>query len=140
MSRIFRAAGLLAVLLLALLAPTWASDANVRTDTKTLFAAQTIAASGNATSAAFTAIGQSKDVSIQFRNTGTSPNYKLEVLCSLDETNFVKPETGGDIGTFTDQNFHIAAISVPFCKQLKIKVTELGGANSAVIDATICSQ
>lgn len=139
MLRTIRAA-LVAALLLALPFTTWASDSNKRTDTKTLFTAQTIAASGNATSAAFTAIGQSEHLSIQFNNSGASVSFKLEMLCSLDETNFVKPETGGDLGTFVDSNQHVVAIVVPFCKAVKVKVTELGGIASCIITATICSQ
>lgn len=133
-------AACVAALLLSLAVTCFASDSNLRPDTKVMFTAQTIAASGNATSASFSAIGQSTHMSLQFRNTGTSASFKLEVLCSLDEVNYVKPETGGDLGTFSDGNFHVVAVSPPFCKQVRFKCTELGGVNPVILDATACSQ
>lgn len=139
MFRTIRAA-LVAALLLCLPLPSLASDSNVRTDKKDLFAGTTVGVTATVTSAAFTAIGQSEHLSIQFVDAGGSTSYKLEVLCSLDETNFVKPETGGDVGTFTDQNQHVVAIVVPFCKAVKIKVTELDTGHDASITAVICSQ
>ena len=106
-------------------------------DLATMFTAESISASGTATSKAFTGLGKTTTHSVQLRGVGTAPNFKLEALCTLDGTNFVKPETGGDIGTFTDQNDHIAVLQLPLCVGLKLKATELGGANSVAVDAIV---
>lgn len=136
-----RAATLFAVLFLFLSSiAAWSSDNALRTDKKTVFTAEVIAASGTATSVAFTALGQAKDVSIQIIGAGTAPNYTVEILSSIDETNFVKPETGGTVGTFTDANRHIAAVAVPFCKAMKVKVTNNNAVNGITIDSDLASQ
>ncbi len=139
MTRHSRVASALAALIL-FVASAFASDSNLRPDTKVVFAGVTVGVTATQTSSAFSAIGQSKDMSIQFQATGGSTSYKLEVLCSLDEVNFVKPETGGDVGTFTDGNFHVVALAPPFCKVVKIKATQLDTGHDSVLTATICSQ
>lgn len=104
--------------------------------------AKTIAASGTLTSGvtagtkSFKPLRKTVFQSGQVQGTGTSPNYKVELLVSLDGVNFVKPEVGGDVGTFTDQNLHIFAIGVPLSVEHQFKVTELGGANSITIEAS----
>jgi hypothetical protein len=78
--------------------------------------------------------------SVQVQGTGTSPNYKVEMLVSVNGVTYVKPETGGDLGTFTDANAHIMAVHVPLSVGHKLKITELGGANSITIEAWERSQ
>jgi hypothetical protein len=72
---------------------------------------------------------------------GTSPNYKVEVLCSMDGITFVKPEVGGDLGTFTDTNPHFVPVQTPLSPGgHRFKFTELGGVNSAVWTVQEASQ
>jgi hypothetical protein len=79
--------------------------------------------------------------SAAIQGTGTSPNFKVEVLCSFDGITFVKPDVGGDLGTFTDENLHIVPISTPLSPGgHRLKVNELGGANSIVVVAQEASQ
>lgn len=79
--------------------------------------------------------------SCMITGTGTAPNFKVELLVSIDGTIFVKPETGGDLGTFNDQNSHIVAISVPLSPGgHKAKVTELGGANTISVSFVEAAQ
>lgn len=105
-----------------------------------LFKAQTVAPGGTATSASFTALGQTNHQSVQFRGVGTSPNYKMEVLITVDGRNYVKPETGGDLGTYDDEEYHIKALQLPLCVGLRLKGTELGASNSVAFDSTVRSQ
>lgn len=73
--------------------------------------------------------------------TGTSPNYKVEVLCSMDGITFTKPETGGDLGTFTDELPHFVAIQTPLSPGgHRLKFTELGAANSVTWTSQEASQ
>jgi hypothetical protein len=121
-----------------------ASDSNLRTDVKIMFAAQTITATTTVTATPqFTAIGQSKDMSIQVRGVTagiTATNCTIRVLCSIDETNFVVPETGGTIITLTDDNWHVVAVSVPFCKRVQLQATNNATPDSVDIDAILASQ
>lgn len=110
------------------------------TTPKTLFSAQAVSASGTATSDIFPVLEKTIYQSVQLRGVGTSPNFKLEALVTVDGTNYVKPETGGDLGTFTDQNYHIVALHLPLCIGLKLKATEIGGSNAVAVDAMIRSQ
>jgi hypothetical protein len=95
---------------------------------------------------AFTALHRTINQSVQVQGTGTSPNYKVEMLISLDHDpehqvagTFTKPETGGDLGTFTDQNAHVISVGVPLSVAHKLKITELGG-NQITIEAYELSQ
>lgn len=118
-----------------------AEQENVRQiDVALLIDAQTIAPSGTYTSKPFKSLPKTTNHSVQVKGTGTAPNYKVEILCMLDGNTFVKPETGGDLGTFTDTNAHIIAVGVPVCLQYELKITELGGANSITITAYGVSQ
>lgn len=79
-------------------------------------------------------LGRAVNMSAAIQGTGTSPNFKVEVLCSFDGSTFVKPDVGGDLGTFTDANLHIVPIQSPLSPGgHKLKVTELGGANSITV-------
>lgn len=137
-------AWLIAVLLLV--SPAWFPplhaeyDGIRQTDVATIVNTQAITASGTYTSKAWTALPRTINQSAAVRGTGTSPNYKVEILISLDGENFVKPETGGDLGTFTDSNWHIMAISVPLSVAHKFYITELGGANTVTVTVKEASQ
>ena len=109
-------------------------------DVGTKINAQVVLASATHTSTAWTALPKTINQSVQVTGTGLAPNYKVEILVSLDGTTFVKPETGGDLGTFTDQNPHIMAVAVPLSVAHKLKITELSGANSITITALEASQ
>lgn len=116
---------------------------NIRvTKLQTLLSGQAVAASGTYTTSSFKGLERMNTQSVQFRNTGTSPNYKVEVLVNLqdsaqtlDSTYYAKPEIGGDLGTYTDQNWHVMPLTTPFCGSNKLKFTELGAANAMALDA-----
>lgn len=121
--------------------PVLADQTNiVNTAPVKLIDAQSIAASGTHTSRAFIALEHTNAQSAQFVGTGTSPNYKMELLVTVDGENYVKPETGGDLGTFTDANHHIVAVNVPLSVGHKLKATEMGGANTITVTAWERSQ
>lgn len=138
------------ILLLALLTfglqlnptPAHASNSLLRTEVKTVFTAQSIAATISLDSLKFTAIGQSEHLAVQFRGVpaGGSASYTVQVKCSIDETTFVVPEAGGTVGTFTDSNWHVAAITVPFCKQVQLTVTNNATPNAVAMDAILAAQ
>lgn len=112
-----------------------------QTDVAPSWSTGVIAPSGTFTQTrAFTPLPRTVAQSVAVQGTGTSPNYKVEILVTLDGTNYVKPETGGDLGTFTDANWHIMAVSVPLSVAHKLKITELGGANSITVTALEASQ
>lgn len=139
-SRAWAAAWALLVLSILTLSPAWSGDTNVRPDCTTAFSAETVGTSTSVTSTAFVQLGQAKDLSLQVQATGTSPDYTVSVLCTLDETTYVAPETGATLGTFTDTQPHIVAISVPFCKGIKVVVLNNSGANTFTVTGTLCSQ
>lgn len=86
-------------------------------------------------------LGLSITQSVLVQGTGTSPNYKVEILCSMDGITFVKPEQGGDLGTFTDSNPHFIAVATPLSPGgHRLQFTEMGGANSITIEASEASQ
>lgn len=109
-------------------------------DVRTLWTANVIAASGTATTGAFTVLGRSENQSVFIRGVGTSPNFKIEALTTLDQTTYVKPETGGDVITITDQNWHHVALGIPVSVAVKFKATELGASNSVAVDIIPASQ
>lgn len=116
-------------------------DGIKQTDAARTVNAEVIAASGTFTQTrAFTPLSRTVNQSVQVQGTGTGPNYKVEILVSIDGTTFVKPEVGGDLGTFTDQNAHIIPLGVPLSVAHKLKFTELGGANSITVTAWEASQ
>lgn len=128
------------VLSVLTLPPVFSGDANVRPDCTAVFSGDTVGTSTSVTSPAVVHLGQAKDLSLQVQATGTSPNYTVSVLCSLDESTYVAPETGATLGTFTDQNAHVIAVSVPFCKGIKVVVLNNSGANTFTVTGTLCSQ
>lgn len=110
-----------------------------------VFNAQTVAASGNATSAAINfgaldlmggvGLTSKGTMSVQFTITG-SGTVKAEALCSNDGTTYVIPEGATTIITGKTAGTYITTLSVPFCSSMKIKITETGGASSAAVTAT----
>lgn len=112
-----------------------------QTDVQSAKSSGTVAASGTYTFPVFMPTktgspGLSKTItqSAAIQGTGTAPNFKVEVLCSFDGITFVKPDVGGDLGTFTDQNLHIVPVQTPLSPGgHALKVTELGGANSIAV-------
>lgn len=139
-SRAWARAWVLLFSVLLAVAPAIAGDSQVRPDCTTILSAQTVGTSTSVTSSAFVQLGQAKDISLQVQATGTSPNYTVSVLTSLDESTYVAPETGATLGTFTDGAAHIVAISVPFCKGIKVVVLNNSGANTFTVTGTLCSQ
>ncbi len=132
----------LVVLVIVIISPTARADQSniVNTQPAKLIDTQAIIASGIYTSRAFVALEHTNAQSVQVVGTGTSPNYKVEVLVTVDGENYVKPETGGDLGTFTDASHHVIAVSVPLSVGHKLRITELGGANTITITAWERSQ
>lgn len=79
-------------------------------------------------------LGRAVSLSASFQAAGTSPNYRVEVLCSLDGTNFAKPTVGGDLGDFTGTDLQIAPINCPLSPGgIKLKFTEIGASNAVTI-------
>lgn len=79
-------------------------------------------------------LGRVNSLSASFQAAGTSPSYRVEVLCSLDGTNFAKPSVGGDLGDFTGTGLQIAPINCPVSPGgIKLKFTELGASNPVTI-------
>lgn len=111
----------------------------------------TITASGTYTQVdPIASLPRTNTQTIMIRGTGTSPNYKVELLVSLDYNPknpgvsnrvgggapvFVKPEVGGDLGTFTDSNWHIIPLASPLCVAHKLFITEMGASFSVQIVA-----
>ncbi len=119
------------------------NSAITHVDFKTVISAKLIAPSGTFTQVLpFTgdAIIRTVNQAVQVQGTGTSPNYKVELLVTLDGTNYAKPEIGGDLGTFTDANLHIIPLYSPVCTGNELKITELGSSNSITITAGELSQ
>ena|SRR5687767_13826805 len=112
-----------------------------QTDVGPVLTSPSTVASGTWTSRTFKPLPKTFTQSAVVQATGTSPNYKVEVLCSMDGVTFTKPEVGGDLGTFTDQNPHFVAIQTPLSPGgHQFKFTELGGVNSVVWTAQEASQ
>jgi len=103
------------------------------TDAGNIITAQVVTAGGTYTSRPFTGLGRGVTQTVQVQGTGTGPNYKVEMLVTIDGTIYTKPEVGGDLGTFTDQNNHIIPVAVPLSTGHELKITELGGANTITI-------
>ena len=125
----------IALVLAVLLTPhIHAEYDNIRqTDVGPVLTSTSVAASGTFTFRTFKPLPKTTAQSAVVQATGTSPNYKVEVLCSMDGITFTKPEVGGDLGTFTDENPHFVPIQTPLSPGgHQLKFTELGGANSVV--------
>jgi hypothetical protein len=98
----------------------------------------------------FRALEKTQSQTIQIQCSGTSPNYKAELLVTLDRAvftappstiTFTKPEIGGDLYTFTDALVHVFPLFSPACLGNELRITELGGANSlTIVDAWELSQ
>jgi hypothetical protein len=109
-----------------------------------IFDAEVIAASGSATSVAIpTKAGKVGLNSLQLTLTGTG-TAKVEVLCSIDGTNFVDPSEVGDIlSSFTatsgvgSDGKEVVSIAIPACVAYKIKITETGASNSVTVTAYV---
>lgn len=146
---------LLVFLLLGHAVSAWAAHSSIaHTDVKVM-AALVITAGNTGTTAVFlrgqdatssdllarSGLGLATDISALVQGAGTSPNYKVEALCSMDGITFVKPETGGDLGTFTDSAAHFVVISVPLSPGgIKLKFTELGLSNQLTASSTLAGQ
>jgi hypothetical protein len=147
-ARSFVAAALLVVAALGFAPFASAEYGSINHTTATqVITAQAIVASGTFTQGQagsntrpFTALPKTVNQSAAFRGVGTSPNYKVELLITLDGTNYVKPEVGGDLGTYTDSNWHIVPLAAPVSIGHEFKFTELGGANTVTADALEASQ
>lgn len=112
-----------------------------QSDLANVIHAQVVEAGGTFTQTrAFAGLSKAVNQSVQIQGTGTSPNYKVEILVSLEGSTFTKPQVGGDLGTFTDADAHVVAVATPASVGHKLKITELGGSNSVIIEAFELSQ
>ena len=118
-------------------------------DVQNIIHAQVIAPNGVFVQALpFRALEKTTTQSIVIQGTGTGPNYKVELLVTLDRNvytapasvTFTKPEIGGDLYPFTDGNPHIFPLFSPACLGSALRITEMGGANSITIEASELSQ
>lgn len=85
-------------------------------------------------------LGVATDLSALVQIAGTSPNYRVEVLCSMDGVTFTKPEVGGILGVFTDTLPHFLTISCPLSPGgIELQFVELGG-NQLTASSTLAGQ
>lgn len=85
-------------------------------------------------------LGVATDLSALVQIAGTSPNYRVEVLCSMDGVTFTKPESGGVLGVFTDTLPHFLTIFSPLSPGgVELQFVELGG-NQLTASSTIAGQ
>lgn len=146
-----RAVGVLAALVVFLASivswhpPTHAGQSSItQVDAQQVITSGALSSGGTFTSGVtggltFRALEHTTAQSVAVRVAGTSPNYKVELLVSLDGINFVKPEVGSLLGTFTDGNIHVVALFAPLHVQNRLLFTELGS-HTGTIDAWEASQ
>jgi len=107
--------------------------------TYTIFSAQSIAASGNASSAAINTLIAGGYFSLQYTVTGTG-TCKFEYLCSNDGTTYAEPTDATDIASGVTAGSGFVGFRPPLCKYLKVECTETGGANAVTVTATLAVQ
>lgn len=118
-------------------------------DVQPIFVNVPLSSSGTILSTPFRALEKTTSQSVVIQADGASPNYKVELLVTLDRNvftapltvAFTKPEVGGDLYTFTDALAHIFALGSPAClgQQLRV-VGQGGGAVQGNINAQELSQ
>ena len=116
--------------------------------TITVFNAETIAAGGTSSSAAIDLdnLNAAGFFSLQVTLTGLG-TAKIEYLLSNDGTNYLEPSSAADIvlahtvasGPAGDGK-DIYSFSSEIAKNLKIKITETGAANTITVTATLAVQ
>lgn len=108
-----------------------------------------LSSSGTIDSLAFRALEKTTNQSVLIQASGSSPNYLVQLLETLDRdvftspltVLFVKPEIGGDLYTFTDALPHLFSLYGPACLGQKIRcVGQGGGAVNGNITALELSQ
>ena len=125
-------------------------DHSRSTTIEEIFTAEEIAASGSAYSRVFDVSKLAGNASIQVELTGDGTG-KIEWVGSNDEdaavTAFIKPNNANDIVTaFTktsgpgSDGKHIYPFSIRLIKNMAVKVTETGGANSVTVTAILAVQ
>jgi len=132
------------MLMLMLAMPATAGNAPIVT--KNIFSAETITASGTATSTATDLSNMAGFFTIQVAVSG-SGTCKIEYLLSNDGTNYLEPTSASDIATGvtatsgpgTDGK-NIYSFSPEMAKYIKIKITETGGANTVTVTAWLAIQ
>lgn len=141
---------LMAVALLALwFSPALRAGNNTITqmDVQPIMVARPLASTGVELSVPFRALEKSQHQTILIQASGASPNYKVELLVTLDRAvftspgtvAFTKPEIGGDLYTFTDALAHVFPLYGPACLGQQLRVTGLTGTQGN-IDASELSQ
>lgn len=134
-----------------LLAPAvWAGQNNITSmDVQPIMVNVPLSTSGVKLSTAFRALEKATTQSVVIQASGASPNYKVELLVTLDRlvfdspltVAFTKPEVGGDLYTFTDALAHIFPLYSPACLGQQLRVTgQGGGAVNGNINASELSQ
>lgn len=134
-----------------LLAPAvWAGQNNITNmDVQPIMVNVALSTSGVKLSTAFRALEKATTQSVLIQASGASPNYKVELLVTLDRlvfdspltVTFTKPEVGGDLYTFTDAMAHIFPLYSPACLGQQLRVTgQGGGAVNGNINASELSQ
>lgn len=134
-----------------LLAPAvWAGQNNITNmDVQPIMVNVPLSTSGVKLSTAFRALEKATTQSVLIQASGASPNYKVELLVTLDRlvfdspltVTFTKPEVGGDLYTFTDAMAHIFPLYSPACLGQQLRVTgQGGGAVNGNINASELSQ
>lgn len=136
----------LALLLLAGTARA-GQDNITQMDVVNIIHAAPLPSTGTVTSTAFRALEKSTHQTVVIQASGASPNYKVELLVTLDRTvfaspltvAFTKPEVGGTLYTFTDALAHVFPLFGPACLGQELLVTGLGGTQGN-IEASELSQ
>lgn len=115
-------------------APVFARQPGVGTDVRRLHNSAALTASG-AITATYGAVSDAQNFAVAYRATrsGGNPNYKVELIASLDGTNYAIPQTGGTIqASVTDFEWHNAIITPPSGVAIGVVMTELGGFSTNV--------
>ena len=116
-----------------------AKDNELETTTVQLFNAETVATSGQVTSAVVH-IGKAAGIfRLQYAITG-SGTLKIELFESIDGTNYIEAPEMSDVATGLTVGSSLVTFSPGLAPYVKFEVTETGGAASAVITLWLAVQ
>lgn len=138
--------------LVALAAPAEAKRDGVRIQAEPLWTNHVLGASGSVTSSAVLILPQSEAQALFFRGvkSGGQPNYKLEVLTTLDQAESSNPTAAGyarfaypassTVGTFTTDQWQHKALTLPVSTSFIVVVTNLDSGAGVTITVLAGSQ
>ncbi|MCP4712229.1 MAG: hypothetical protein GY869_26705, partial [Planctomycetes bacterium] len=112
---------------------------DIPTQTSVIFSAETVAASGTASSRQFNLSEKNGDMSVSYTITGTG-TATIDYLMSNDDVTYTVPDGATSIIAGATAGSDLVAFFPEFAKFIKIRVTETGGANAITITAIIAMQ